>query len=693
MNLHKLASIMIAMTMISLNAFTQEADDDVEELVIKGNVLQADQVAALKTPIAVINVPQTVSIFTDEEIKRQGFRQLGDIVRYTPGVNTSQGEGHRDAVVFRGVRSTADFFQDGLRDDVQYYRSLYNVEQVEILRGPNALLFGRGGTGGIINRVSKKAVIGEDFRNLDLGTDTFGAFDLAADVNLSTGTNSALRLNLHTDSLANHRDFYEGERFGINPTLRVILDDQTTVDLSYEYADHERFIDRGIPTLNGVPAEGLKDIVFGEEGVNIQTLEASIFRGNLEHRINSSQKAVVSFQSSSYEKFYQNYYASGYDGTLVTMDGYSDPTERDNTMFSANLINEFDVPFLNGSAKHTLMVGAEAISTDNKNFRYNTFWSTTLDDNEVFNVTNPMNFSVNANGDATTNDFTADLNNSTTSAISVTSVYVQDQIDLTDNFKVMLGFRHDNFDISVTDVIANNTTSKVDENVSPRLGLIYKPMEDMSVYYSYSESFLPRSGEQFKKLKESDSRLDADVFESTEFGLKLSLSNNLSLTASLFESEQIRAARDSDTGETSEVIGLTVEGFEVELKGQLSDNLSIHAGYSSLDGVTAKGGKPREIPTHTFNAFAQYIVSENFGWGIGFTQQGESYIKNDDTSKVLPEYTRIDFSAYYDVSDDVSIRMNIENVGDEVYFPHSHSSHQVTVGESVNARFSVTRRF
>ena len=218
-------------------------------------------------------------------------------------------------------------------------------------------------------------------------------------------------------------------------------------------------------------------------------------------------------------------------------------------------------------------------------------------------------------------------------------------------------------------------------------------MEDMSVYYSYSESFLPRSGEQFKKLKESDSRLDADVFESTEFGLKWSLSNNLSLTASLFESEQVRAARDSDSGETSEVIGLTVEGFEVELKGQLSDNLSVHAGYSSLDGVTAKGGEPREIPTHTFNAFAQYIVSENFGWGIGFTQQGESYIKNDDTSKVLPEYTRIDFSAYYDVSDDVSIRMNIENVGDEVYFPHSHSSHQVTVGESVNARFSVTRRF
>ena len=128
-------------------------DRDIEEVVVKGNVLYSDQVTALKTPVPVLDVPQTVSIVTDDDIRKQGFREIGDIVRYTPGVNTSQGEGHRDSVVFRGVRSTADFFQDGVRDDVQYYRSLYNVEQVEILRGPNALLFGRGGTGGIINRV------------------------------------------------------------------------------------------------------------------------------------------------------------------------------------------------------------------------------------------------------------------------------------------------------------------------------------------------------------------------------------------------------------------------------------------------------------------------------------------------------------------------------------------------------------
>ena len=146
-DLSKILFLLLATSIVAQS----DSDDEVEEIVVKGNVLYSDQVNALKTPVPVINVPQTVTIVTDEDIRKQGFRQIGDIVRYTPGVNTSQGEGHRDAVVFRGVRSTADFYLDGMRDDVQYYRSLYNLEQVEILRGPNALLFGRGGTLSLIH--------------------------------------------------------------------------------------------------------------------------------------------------------------------------------------------------------------------------------------------------------------------------------------------------------------------------------------------------------------------------------------------------------------------------------------------------------------------------------------------------------------------------------------------------------------
>ena len=676
-----ISAVMLAQT-------DEVSDDQVEEILVKGKVLYIDQVAALKTPVPVLDVPQTVTIVTDDDIRSQGLREIGDIVRYTPGVNTSQGEGHRDAVVFRGVRSTADFYLDGVRDDVQYYRSLYNVEQVEILRGPNALLFGRGGTGGIINRVTKKAVLGEMFGGYDLGTDSFGALDFAADYNVQTGDNSALRFNIHSDALENHRDHYDGTRFGMNPTVTIALSDKTTMDLSYEYADHERFIDRGIPTINNAPDESLSNIVFGDEDINVTTLEASIMRANVSHKFSETRKGNLAVQSSSFEKMYRNLYASGYDGTLVTMDGYLDPTERDNFIVSGNIVNEV----VTGSVTHTILIGAELINTENKNHRYDTNWSTTDDDNEVFDISRPMDFSVNSAGVATSVNFTNSLKSKSESDITVTSLFVQDQMDLTDNVKVMLGGRLDSFDITVDDIKNGTSESRTDDRFSPRAGLIYKPQENVSLYMSYSESFLPRSGEQFKALSATSARLDPDVFESTELGIKWAMTDALSFTAAIFDSEQTRATYDNDTGENSEIRGLRVDGIELELRGQVSDKLQLAVGYSSLEGTTSSGGVAREVPDHTFSLFAKYQVDENFGWALGVTQQGESHIK-DNSTLILPEYTRFDFAAYWDVSDDMVLRLNVENLSDELYFPHSHSTHQASVGEPLNARFSLRRNF
>ena len=677
-----------AFALISANAslFSQ----DVEEIVVKGKVLYSDQVTALKTPVPIIDVPQTLSIVTDDEIRKQGFRELGDIVRYTPGVNTSQGEGHRDSIVFRGVRSTADFYLDGVRDDVQYYRSLYNLEQVEILRGPNALLFGRGGTGGIINRVTKKAVLDEQFGSFDMGADSFGAFDFAVDYNVSTGEKSALRINFHSDTLENHRDYYDGDRYGFNPTLRLEISSATTLDLSYEHADHERFIDRGVPTLNGEPVEAFEEIVFGDTDTNLQTLRADIYRANISHEFSDTRKGNLVVQYSDFQKLYKNYYASGYSGgDTFTADGYLDPTERNNLIISGNIVNEFQT----GSAKHTLLVGAEIIDTENENYRYNTFFITTEDDNEVFNITRPINFGVNAAGVRTYNDFTADLKSSTQSDIEVTSIYIQDQIDVTDNFKVLLGGRLDNFDITVRDIKNGTSESREDEEFSPRAGLIYKPQENISLYVSYAESFLPRSGEQFKKLDANAARLDPDVYESTEVGVKWDIRPGLSFTASYFDSEQTIATRDSDTGENSEIVGLQVDGIELELKGQVTEKLTLAIGYSDLDGETAKGGEPREIPEYTASLWATYEVNDRFGIGLGITSQGESNIKNDKPGLILPDYTRVDFAAYYDLADDLSIQLNVENVTDELYFPHSHSTHQASVGEPLNARISLRKTF
>ena len=666
------------------------ADEAVDEVVVKGKVLYSDQVKALKTPTAIIDVPQSLSIITDEDIRKQGIREIGDIVRYTPGVNTSQGEGHRDSVVFRGVRSTADFYQDGNRDDVQYFRSLYNVDQVEILRGPNALLFGRGGTGGIINRVTKKAQIGETFGSFDIGADDFGAFDFAADYNTSTGDNTALRLNLHNDSLENHRDMYDGDRTGFNPTVKIQMSDRTTLDLSYEYADHERFIDRGIPTANGKPVEALKDVVFGTSDINVTTLEADIFRGILTTDFSNTSKGIFSITSSEFEKLYQNLYASGYDldTNVVTLDGYRDPTERENLIISANLVNELQI----GGATHTLLIGAEIVDTDNQNERFDTYWSTSEKDKESFNVSRPLNIATNSAGVATGVDFTTKLKSRTASDIEVTSVYIQDQIDLSDKWVVLLGGRLDQFDITVDDIKAGTSQSREDDEFSPRAGIIYKPEDNVSLYLSYSESFLPRSGEQYKKLIFDSAALDPDVYEGTEIGVNWDITPDLSLRASYFDSEQTIATRD-ESGEGAEVLGLQVDGIELEIKGQVSDQLYVSFGYSDMDGETSSGGEPREIPENTMSLWTAYQVNDSFGYALGVTRQGESNISNNKPGLILPDYTRVDFAAFYDVSEDLTVRLNIENITDEVYFPHSHSTHQASVGEEVNARLSITRRF
>ncbi len=679
----------ILLICITLFAFSVYAEE-VEEIIVKGKVLYSDQVNALKTPTAIVDVPQEVSIMTDEDIRKQGIREIGDIVRYTPGVNTSQGEGHRDAVVFRGVRSTADFFQDGARDDVQYYRSLYNVEQVEVLRGPNALLFGRGGTGGIINRVTKKATIGETFGSFDLGADDFGSTDLAIDYNTSAGENSAIRLNAHVDALENHRDFYDGDRTGFNPTMRIELSDNTTLDLSYEYADHERMIDRGIPTANGKPVEALKGIVFGTSDINIQTLEADIFRGSLTTDLSDTSKAVFSITSSEFEKMYQNLYASGYDlaTNVVTLDGYRDPTERENLIVSGNFINEIQL----GSSTHTLLIGAEKVDTDNSNHRYDSNWSTSGNDKESFNVSRPLNIATNSSGIATSVNFNTKLKSKTTSDIEVTSIYIQDQIEVSDELQILIGGRFDTFDITVDDIKGGTSQSREDDEFSPRAGLIYKPAENISWYLSYSESFLPRSGEQYKKLTASSAALDPDVYENMEIGVNYDIRPNLSLRASFFDNEQTIATRD-ESGEGAEIVGLQVDGFELEVKGQVNDKLFMHLGYSNMDGTTSSGGEPREVPDHTLSLWTTYQVNDKFGYGIGFTRQGDSNISNNKPGLILPEYTRVDVAAYYDISENLAVRLNIENLTDKVYFPHSHSTHQASVGEEVNARLSITSRF
>ena len=672
-----------------------------EELEVKGNVLFKDQVNSMKPPVPIINVPQTVSIITDEDILDQGFRALGDIVRYVPGIHTTQGEGHRDAVVIRGVRTTADFYQNGLRDDVQYYRSLYNVEQVEVLKGPNALLFGRGGTGGLINRVSKKALIGETFTNMNVGFDSFGAGDFAVDGNIEVNDSAAFRLMVHSDSLANHRDQYDGDRFGINPTMTFAVNSETEIGLSFEYLDHERYIDRGIPTsiIGGAstsasrPVDALNHITYGTDG-NVHTTEASILTGTLVHNYSDSGKINLTVSSNDFNKMYQNLYVNNYDGTNVQLKGYNDVTLRETTTIAFNNVNEFD--------RGTLTVGLDIIETDNENTRFNSWFDNenaaerNIDNHFLATATD---FQIDKDGNRTALDYTSDLKTHSTTDLEVTSLYLNGNIDLSDQWIMVLGARYEQVDTTIAYSegasgrsavrVLKNTKSRDDSNVSPRLGVIYKPQENMSLYLSYSESFIPKSGEQYKKW--SAATFDPDVYENTEIGFKYDMDDGISMSFSYFDQETVKGQEDGVGG--SEVIGMAIDGFEIGIAGDVNDQNSINFGLSSVDATKSEGsGEQKEIPELTWSLWYTHQANDLFALSLGALYQDDQLINKEDQAR-LDDFTRIDMAMTITPSDSDTVRINIENLSDETYYPHSHSTHQASVGEPLNVRISYQKNF
>ena len=189
----------------------------------------------------------------------------------------------------------------------------------------------------------------------------------------------------------------------------------------------------------------------------------------------------------------------------------------------------------------------------------------------------------------------------------------------------------------------------------------------------------------------SGETLRPDYFENTELGVKVDLNSDLSLTAAYFDSEADKAGYDGSSAEYIVQRGLVVDGIELELKGKVNDNLDVTFGYTSMDGKNGTKDA-REIPETMYSMWANYEVNPKLGWAVGVMHQGESLIKDGGT-QMLPDYTRVDAAVYLMLSDDFRLQVNMENLTDELYFPHSHSTHQVSVGRERNIRLSLTRNF
>ncbi len=637
---------------------------------------------AVKTPTPLVDVPQTITVLTREQLDDQGVTQLGDALRYVPGVVLGQGEGHRDQITLRGQNTTADFYLDGLRDDTQYYRSLYNIERVEVLKGANALLFGRGGGGGVINRVSKTPDLDGTKGQATANIDSFGAFALAADLNQPLTEKVGGRLNATYEEFANHRQNFDGRFIGVNPTVAFEPGDATRVELAYNYDDDRRTTDRGVPSRGGKPLTGFDDTFFGTQALNIATVKAHIVQGRVDHDLTDTLSFNVLGQYSHTDKLYGNVFASGPVSATntVALAGYESGTLRDSWVGQANLVWTGQT----GGIGHTLLAGFEAANQDTIATRRNT-------NNATVALAERITMPAFSYGALVTNSRTD---------VRTLSAYVQDQVELASFLQLVAGVRFDEFRITGRNAINGVGATRTDKKWSPRFGVVVKPQESMSFYGSFTRSFLPQSGDQFGALDATQATLAPEQFENLEAGIKWDINPGLAFTAAAYRLERDNSRFNNSVTGLPELSGKTrTKGVEVQLAGRVMPDLQVSLGYTLQEGevrtattAAPAGRKLSQLPRHQFAAWTRYDLTSQIGLGLGLTHQSSSFatISNAVT---LPAFTRIDAAVFYDITNRFSIQLNVENLTDTDYFPAAHTDNNISTGEPLNARISIKAKF
>ncbi|MEO6117772.1 MAG: TonB-dependent siderophore receptor, partial [Methylotenera sp.] len=662
--------------------------------------------ASTKTDTDLRDVPQAISVITQDQIKDQSVQSIAEAVRYVPGVQAAQGEGNRDALIFRGNATTGDFFLDGVRDDVQTYRDIYNTDRIEVLKGPNGMIFGRGGAGGAINRVSKEA----GWDPISQITASYGAYDqkrVSADFGQAINEDVAFRINAVYENSDSYRDGVDLKRYGVTPTITIKPTDKTKVTLGVEYFKDEHISDRGVPSVNGAGNSQLNnrpfkigdtDQFFGNAKLSPNETETKAFNAMIEHAFDSGLTVRNRLRYADYDKFYQNIFArnSVTNAGTVQFGAYRDETDRE------NLINQTDLMFdvKTGSIEHKMLFGMELAKqkTDSKRYQPTTGSS---------DVPGPTGTQPASNPFVPTASFAA-LATNRKSDVDVTAFYVQDQIVLTPKWQAIVGLRHDKFETDFTDKRANQNIDVSDNLLSPRAGLIFKPVEAVSLYGNYSISYVPRAGDQLTSLTVANSSFDPEKFINYEIGAKWDANPNLSFTAAVYklERENVAITDPSDITKTVLVDGQETKGIELSVSGNITDKWSIFGGYAYQDGEITKqqgagttailsGAELAQTPDHTFSLWNRYDINDTWGVALGVISRSDMYaqIPTRTVSTVLPGYTRFDAAIYGKFSEKVRLQVSLENLTNKEYALYAHNNNNITPGSPITGRATLIYDF
>lgn len=617
------------------------------------------------------DVPQSVTVVPGEVLEERGATSLKDAVRNVTGITIAAGEGgtpNGDNLTIRGFSARTDIFIDGVRDIGGYFRDSFNMEQVEVVKGPNSAASGRGSTGGSINLVNKSAKL-ENFANADLTIGTDNLYRATADVNhrIEGREGAAIRLNAmaHSENVAG-RDEAENRRFGFSPSLSFGLGTETELTLSYLHQEEDNLPDYGVPYSGGLPANVNRNNFYGFLGRDFEDTQADIGTVELNHEITDdlSLRNVTRYGRTMRENIVTPPRDPDFAANTINREG------RNRDSVDTILVNQTDVTKKFNTAKvtHTLVTGFEVARETSQNTRL------TITDQTGNSLVHPNPY------DPFTGTITfRDRTDTTADAIAV---YVFDTLELNKKWELNGGLRWDHFNAE-TDISGNTHLEQSDAMLSWRAGAVYKPQENGSIYLSYGTSFNPSA--EALALSTTTGTLDPEESETYELGTKWDLlKEKLSVTSAIFRTLKKNALTDAGTGTPSTLDGeQQVDGFEIGVTGAITDKLNVIAGYTHLDSkiessrdATEVGKKVNRVADNSVSLWTTYQLMPAFQVGGGASYVSSRYSDDANTRKI-PGYITYDAMASYDLSENVSLRINGINLADEDYYDSVGGGHVI----------------
>jgi catecholate siderophore receptor len=668
------------------------ADESADQIVVTGERVPYGVKAtssATKTATDIKDIPQALTVVSSAQIEDQQLRSVADLLNFVPGASYGSGEGNRDQIVLRGNASTADFFVDGVRDDVQYFRDFYNVDRVEVLKGPNAMIFGRGGGGGIINRVLKRPTFAAS-RALTGSADNWRGLRFTSDVDQPLSSTFGVRINGVAEDSDSFRRHVELKRYGVNPTVALLAGPDTRIDLSYEYFHDRRTADRGVPADGNEPIRGFTRTFFGDPGDSFSRADVHVGTFAIEHDFGGGLTLRNRTLFGDYDKFYQNIYPTRFTRStvLVTLGAYNNATRRRNLFSQTDLVWNSRL----GGVDQTLLFGFELGREKSRNRRE----TGGFPDGNTTPITHP------------TGDFDVifapdedDSNNRVKATVA--AIYVQDQIRPASWLEIVAGLRFDSFRLHVDDLrpLDPGVFSRHDQLWSPRLGVVLKPSQRLSIYASYSRSYLPQSGDQFSGLTDVTDGLKPERFDNYEIGAKLQLPGGLLATAALYRLDRTntRAADPLDPSRTVLTGAQRSRGLELGLERSITSRWLISAGYTlqkaEIVEATAAAPAGREVPLvprHSFSLWNRYDFTKQLGVGLGVIARSKSYASISNAVE-LPGYARVDAALYYQLPRGIEAQLNVENLFGADYFPTANNDNNIAPGAPRTVKATLGYRF